>query len=56
MDFKYQLIGETKRYAKYEPSAEAMTLVTGNFYLALDDFRQMGSPEVVTLRLIVDDA
>ncbi len=51
MDFKYQFVGTTKRYAKYEPTAECMTMITGSFYLALNEYEAKGKPEVIVLTL-----
>lgn len=53
MEFKYEFVGETKRYAKYEPVEEAYPTITGSFYLLLADYRQMDSPQVITLTLNV---
>lgn len=53
MEFKYEFVGETKRYAKYEPVEAHFPTITGSFYLLLKDFKQMGEPQVITLTLSV---
>lgn len=53
MDFKYEFVTMTKRYAKFEPVEEHFPTITGSFYLLARDYQQMGEPQVITLTLTV---
>lgn len=52
MDIVYVFDSETKRYAKFQPAAGQP--VTGGFYLALDEWRELGKPERVVMALSVE--
>jgi hypothetical protein len=51
VDFKYEFVGMTKRYAKYEPLPDQG--ITGSFYLATEQYEAQGKPEALVLTLSI---
>ncbi len=51
MDFKYTLVGETKRYAKFEPNPGQG--VTGAFYLEKAQWAEHVKPTEIILSVTI---
>jgi hypothetical protein len=49
MDFKYTFVGNTKRYAKFEPNPGQG--ITGAFYLEQSLWEKAGKPEQIELAM-----